>query len=171
MIAIINASPLIYLSKVGAIELLPKMFTKVITTTTVKTEVLQQEKVPEHIVLKESFDSWLEVEQPRKKQLIKRLLGLQIHQGEAEVIALAREHAEAEKESVIVIDDLHAREIAASLGLIVTGTIGILLRALNKKVIGSSECRLMVEKLVTKTTFRLSTKLYAQILREIEREK
>lgn len=155
----------------GAIKLLPKMFTKIITTATVKTEVLQQEKVPEHIVLKESFDSWLEVEQPRKKQLIKRLLDLQIHQGEAEVIALAREIEEVEKKSVIIIDDLHAREIAASLGLVGTGTIGILLRAHKKKIISPTECRLMVEKLVTKTTFRLSTQLYAQILREIEREK
>ena len=155
----------------GAIELLPKMFNKIITTKTVKREVLKQENAPEHIVLKECFDTWLEVGQPQKKQLIKKLLELQIHQGEAEVIALARELKEGEKKSVIIIDDLHAREIAASLGLVVTGTIGILLRAHKKKIISPTECRLKVEKLVTNTTFRLATQLYAQILREIEREK
>ncbi len=46
MIAVINASPLIYLSKLGIIEVLPKLFTRIITTRTVKQEVLQEKTAP-----------------------------------------------------------------------------------------------------------------------------
>ena len=58
MIAVINASPLIYLSKLGMIEVLPQLFTRIITTTTVKQEVLQEKTAPEHAILSEAFDKW-----------------------------------------------------------------------------------------------------------------
>jgi predicted nucleic acid-binding protein len=55
MIAIINASPLIYLGKIGALSLLPKLFSSCFTTNIVKYEVLNQKDAPEYIVLIESF--------------------------------------------------------------------------------------------------------------------
>ena len=98
-----------------------------------------------------------------------KLVELQIHKGEAEVIALGRELMRKEKTSVVIIDDLLAREIATSLGLIVTGTIGVLLKTLHETIITKKKCQTLLEQLVTTTTFRLSAKVYAKILREIER--
>jgi len=168
MIAVINASPLIYLSKLGIIEILPQLFSRIVTTQTVKEEVLQEKTAPEHIILTEVFGSWLEVEKAKEK-LVEKLEELQIHKGEAEVIALGRELLAKEKTAVVIIDDLLAREIATSLGLMVTGTIGILLKATKEKVFSKKESQTLLEQLITTTTFRLSAKIYAKILREIER--
>jgi len=168
MIAIINASPLIYLSKIGVIELLPQLFVRIITTAAVKREVLQEKTAPEHTILTEVFDKWLEIEAVEEK-IVEKLTKLQIHRAEAEVLALGRELLRKEKTSVVVIDDLLAREIATSLGLTVTGTIGILLRALKVKIITKKECQRLLEQLITTTTFRLSARVYAKIMREIER--
>ncbi|MBA7693600.1 hypothetical protein ES703_102186 [subsurface metagenome] len=168
MIAVINASPLIYLSKLGVIEILPKLFKKIVTTPAVKQEVLQEENAPEHTILNEIFNQWLEVTTV-KGEVVKSLLKLQIHRGEAEIIALGRKLQTQEKTVVILIDDLLAREIANSLGLMVTGTVGTLLRALKMKEITRKKCRTLMEQLITTTDFRLSAKLYARIIREIER--
>ncbi len=70
MIGIINASPLIYLSKIGAILLLPKLFTKCYTTLIVKQEVLTDESMPEFSVLKELFSEWLSLKEPTNQQLV-----------------------------------------------------------------------------------------------------
>jgi len=167
MIAVINASPLIYLSKLGIIEILPKLFTRIITTRTVKQEVLQEKTAPEQAILSEVFGSWLEVEKADEK-IVKKLTELQIHKGEAEVIAIGRELLAKEKSTVVIIDDLLAREIATSLGLTVTGTIGVLLKATKEKVIVRKECQTLLEQLITSTSFRLSARVYAKILKEIE---
>jgi len=168
MIAVINASPLIYLSKLGVIEILPQLFTRIITTKTVKQEVLSEKKAPEYTILNELFESWLEVVSVEEK-IIEKLAALQIHRGEAEVIAVGRELLTKEKTTVVIIDDLLAREIATSLGLTVTGTIGVLLKALKEKIITKKKSQALLEQLITTTTFRLSAKIYAKILREIER--
>ncbi len=167
MIAVINASPLIYLSKLGIIEILPQLFTRIITTNTVKQEVLQEKTAPEQAILSEVFGSWLEVEKADEK-IVKKLTEMQIHKGEAEVIAIGRELLAKEKSTVVIIDDLLTREIATSLGLTVTGTIGVLLKATKEKVIARKECQTLLEKLITTTTFRLSARVYAKILKEIE---
>lgn len=167
MIAVINASPLIYLSKLGIIEILPQLFTRIITTRTVKQEILREKSAPELAILSEVFSSWLEVKQADEK-LVKKLAELQIHKGEAEVIAIGRELLTKEKTTVVIIDDLLAREIATSLGLMVTGTIGILLKATKEKVFSKKESQTLLEQLITTTTFRLSARVYAKILKEIE---
>jgi len=169
MIAVINASPLIYLSKLGIIEVLPQLFTRIITTTSVKQEVLLEKTAPEHIILNEVFGSWLEVAEKIDEKIVDNLTKLQIHRGEAEVIAIGRELLAKEKTLVVIIDDLLAREIATTLGLTVTGTIGVLLKALNEKIITKKKCQTLLENLVTTTTFRLSAKVYAKILHEIEK--
>ncbi|MCG3253838.1 MAG: hypothetical protein KAX09_08325, partial [Candidatus Heimdallarchaeota archaeon] len=140
MIAVINASPLIYLSKLGIIEILPQLFSRIVTTQTVKQEVLQEKTAPELVILSEVFSSWLEVKRADEK-IVKKLTELQIHKGEAEVIAIGRELLAKEKSTVVIIDDLLAREIATSLGLTVTGTIGVLLKATKEKIIARKECQ------------------------------
>jgi predicted nucleic acid-binding protein len=167
MIAVINASPLIYLSKLGIIEILPQLFTRIVTTRTVKQEVLQEKTAPELAILSEVFNSWLEVESADEK-IVKKITELQIHRGEAEVIAIGRGLLAKEKSTVVIIDDLLAREIATSLGLTVTGTIGIILKATKEKIISGKEGQTLLEQLITTTTFRLTARVYAQILKEIE---
>ena len=114
MIGITNASPLIYLGKLGIIELLPKLFSRVITTTTVKEEVLQVKAAPEYPILTEVFESWLEVMNV-EEELVQKIAALQIHRAEAEVIALGRELLAKEEEIICrACNLLHAESCAPS---------------------------------------------------------
>ncbi|KKK43351.1 hypothetical protein LCGC14_0828800 [marine sediment metagenome] len=169
MIGIINASPLIYLGKIGAIFLLPKLFTECFTTLIVKKEVLKDDKTPEFSVLDEFFSNWLSLKEPTNQQLVKKLKELNIHVGEASIIALAKELQDKSNENVIIIDDLAARDVARTLDLKVTGTIGILMKATNLKFINVGKCKNFLHILVNNTTFRISSALFSKILREIEK--
>lgn len=169
MIGIINASPLIFLSKIGALSLLPKLFTECYTTLIIKKEVLSNNNVAEFSVLKDSFSSWLLLKEPKNRQFVDRLEELHIHAGEASVLALAKELQDNTGESVIIIDDLAAREIARTLGLKVTGTIGVLIKATRLKFISVEKCKNFLHNLVENTTFRISSALYSKILKEIEK--
>jgi len=169
MIGIINASPLIYLGKIGALYLVPKLFTKCYTTSLVRNEVLGEENTPEFSILDASFSDWLSLMEPTNKQLIKRLEQFGIHNGEATVIALAKELQDKKGESVVIIDDLAARGIARTLDLKVTGTLGILLRALKLDYIDLGKSRDYIHDLLENTAFRISSSLYSRILKEIEK--
>ncbi|MFO8017016.1 MAG: DUF3368 domain-containing protein [Promethearchaeia archaeon] len=167
-IAIINASPLIYLGKIGALQCLPKLFPKCITTRLVKDEVLAQKRAPEYVILHNSFSDWLEIENPSNTKLVKKLEELRIHPGEASVIALAKGLHEREQKNIVLIDDLTAREIARTLDLAVTGTLGVILKALRSGIINGKIARQFLDAIVEKTTFHLSAELYLKIPREIE---
>ena len=169
MIGIINSSPLIYLGKIGALPLLPKLFTECYTTLIVKEEVLREEKAPEFSVLKESFSSWLSLKEPTNQHLVDRLKELNIHTGEASVIALAKELQDNSDEIVMIIDDLAAREIARTLDLKVTGTVGVLIKSLKLKFITEEKCKDFLHILVENTTFRISSALFSKIFKEIEK--
>jgi predicted nucleic acid-binding protein len=169
MIGIINSSPLIYLSKIGALTFLPKLFTECYTTLIVKEEVLSDEKAPEFSVLEESFSSWLSLKEPTNQQLVNRLKELNIHTGEASVLALAKELQDSSDETVMIIDDLAAREIARTFDLQVTGTIGVLIKSLNLKFITKEKCKNYLHILVENTTFRISASLFSKILKKIEK--
>jgi len=171
MIGIINASPLIYLGKIGALSLLPKLFIECYTTLIVKKEVLSNKHAPEFSVLKEYFSNWISLKEPTNQQLVDRLKGLYIHAGEASIIALAKELQDSSDENIIIIDDLAAREIARTLDLKVTGTIGVLLKSFSLKFIGLEKCKNFLHILVENTTFRISSALYSKILKEIEKKK
>jgi len=169
MIGIINASPLIYLSKIGALFFLPKLFSECYTTLIVKKEVLSDDNAPEFSVLKECFSNWLSLKEPTNQQLVNRLKELHIHSGEASVIALAKELQDESNESIMIVDDLAAREIARTLDLKVTGTIGVLIKSLILNFITVEKCKNFLHVLIENTTFRISSTLYSKILTEIEK--
>jgi len=69
----------------------------------------------------------------------------------------------------MIVDDLAAREIARTLDLKVTGTIGVLIKSLNLKFITKEKCKNFLHILVENTTFRISSALFSKILKEIEK--
>lgn len=168
MFAIINASPLIFLAKIRAIHLLSELFSNCYTTKEVKDEILYPKDFPENILLKETFSNWLSVKEPKNQKLIKKLLKLQIHLGEATIIALSKELQNQQKNNVLIIDDLSARDIARTLDLKTTGTLGILLKATHLKLINKEKCKSLIQDLIENSSFRISTELYIKIIKEIE---
>lgn len=167
MIAIVNASALIYLGKTGLLNLLHNLFNEVVVAKKVQQEVLDSTQ-PEYLSLKSAFDDWLTVKETELTGEFQKFNNLGLHIGEVHTLALALQLRRQKKESVIVIDDLAARDVAHTSGLAVTGTVGIILQARKQNRISKKKAFSTVEFLVQETTFRMSTRLYSQVLSELQ---
>lgn len=143
-IVIVDTSCLILLSKIDAFEILRALYKKVMITP----QVLEEYKntLPEFIQLRIPADSSLQ-------QALGQILG----KGESSVIALGFEIPD----SLLVIDDRKARNVAKSMGFAVTGTLGMLVKAKQVGVIG--QIKPLLDKL-PQTDFRISDTVIAKIL-------
>ena len=84
---------------------------------------------------------------------------MQIDKGEASAIALALEIAD----SIIILDDYKARKVAEKLGLTITGTIGVIIKAKLMGIIPSIKpCLAKIKN----TDFRLSDDIELQAIKE-----
>jgi predicted nucleic acid-binding protein len=168
--AITNASPLIYLGKIGALDLLKRQFTEILTTDVVKEEILAQTDAPEHLALIDAFNSFLRIHNFSNQRFYQNVIKMPLHPGEASVIALARElNINKNSAPILILDDLSARNICTSLNIRFTGTIGILLHAAKHQQISVLECKTFFKNLCENTSFRMETKLYSRILTDIEK--
>lgn len=168
MIGVINASPLIYLAKLGVLRILPQLFSEVWTSDEVKREVLSKQSAPEIPILEKAFIAWLRLYTIKNPDLVTNLQKLNIHVGEASVIATAHELKQERKEPVAIIDDLTAREIARTFEIPVIGTVGILLKGAKEKFMTVEQCKNHLTRLVEETEFRMTIKLYSQLLKKLE---
>ena len=108
--AVLDCACLIGLERIGQLPLLPALLEPVIAPPAVILEFGQR-------------PSWLIEEAPTDTGMV-AALKLIVDPGESEAIALAYE-----KHLRLIVDDRKAREAAQRLGLPVTGTVGLLLKA------------------------------------------
>ncbi len=139
---IVNTTPLIALSHVGQLNLLKELYGEIIIPQAVYEEV----SVKVDSVCKKEVDSsldWIRVEKI-SNQMAKDMYKTQLHEGEVEVMILAKEVAA----DVVIIDDANAKKYAKYLKLPVTGTLGVLLRSKQRGYVDKLEPVLlqMVEK-------------------------
>jgi predicted nucleic acid-binding protein len=128
-VVIADSTCLIGLSKIGKLYLLHQLFGRVIIPTAVYHEVvvlgagrLGAEEVKNA--------DWIETQEVENK-LAARAFRLTLGAGEAEAIALA-----AEREvDFIILDDWKARQVALELSLPVVGTVAVLTKAVEKRLI------------------------------------
>jgi len=169
MIGITNASPMIYLGKIGAINLLLKIFDEIYTTSEVIDEVIKKEMAPERNVLQQFISTHVKVKNPKNQNLKSKIASLQIHIGEASIIVLAEELSHNKEDPTLIIDDLAAREVAIAMNLPITGTIGIILRATKQKIITKKRAKYLIDQLVFKTNFHLSALVYAKTINYLDK--
>ena len=155
MIVVSDASPLIALASIDRLDLLGRLFDAVIIPTAVHTEVFgtsihRRPILPGFIRLT-----------PVSQASSVRFLRLNLHVGESEAIALALEHG-IER---IILDDKQARETANRLGLMVVGTLGILILAKQKGHL--MEIRPLVLSMMTNVNFRLSPSILNRALAHV----
>ncbi len=98
---------------------------------------------------------WIKVGNVGNKIAVESL-SITLDRGEAEAIVLARE-----KDALLIIDDGDGRRTAESLGLKITGTMGILLLAHEDEKL---DLKAAIDDLIA-AGFRLSKKEYKRILR------
>ena len=120
MLVIADAGPLRYLIGIGEHELLPAIFREVWAPSAVISE-LTAPSTPESVRrVVESCPAWLNVRDPGVKAI--REISPDLDSGERAALALARElHAD-----LVLIDEAAGRREAASLGIRITGTVGVL---------------------------------------------
>ncbi|UOQ98718.1 DUF3368 domain-containing protein [Hymenobacter sp. 5317J-9] len=140
-----DTSCFIVLTKIGALELLHQVYGQVVTTPDIAVEY--GETLPEWVAVVAVKD--------QTRQL---LLEMQIDKGESSAIALALETPDC----ILILDDYKARKIAERLGLNLTGTIGVIIKAKLRGVITS--VKPLLDK-IKQTNFRLSPELESLALK------
>jgi len=131
-IVIVNTTPIISLALIGKLDLLRLLYGTVLTPPAVQSEVLAG-GVKNIGVSELQQSNWIRVtplQDPKRADLLPDL-----DRGEAEVIALALEL----NADIVIIDERLARRHANRLGLTLTGTLGILLRAKEKNIVPAIE--------------------------------
>ena len=116
---IANTTPLIALANINQLELLHKLYGMIMVPQAVMDEIVRD---PARQRVRSS--SWIKVETIRD-QSQKDIFRARLHAGEVEVMILARE----QKADLVIMNDAAAKKTAKFLGLNVTGTLGVLLKA------------------------------------------
>lgn len=120
---IVNTTPLIALSHVGQLSVLKELYGEIIIPEAVYREL----SVKAESICKRTVDmslDWIRVGKIQN-QMAKSMYKTQLHDGEVEVMILSKEIGA----DVVIIDDANAKKHAKYLGLPVTGTLGVLIKA------------------------------------------
>lgn len=117
MIVVADSSPLVALTNIGHIEVLPKLFRQVIIPPEISAELRQHSRPQAVRDFIASPPDWLLERAPAAIQPIPNL-----HAGELAAISLAQEL----KADLLLIDEVRGRRAAGDLRIPFTGTVGVL---------------------------------------------
>ena len=153
MVVVADTSPINYLILIGQIELLPRLYTRILIPAAVVAE-LNHRLAPRPVQeWASNAPRWFEVLTPNTNLR----LG-QLDLGESEAIALAVElHAD-----VLLIDDLAGRQEAVRRGLRVAGTLSVLDDADKAGLVNFDEAVAQLRK----TSFRVSEAVISEIMQK-----
>ncbi|MCC5637100.1 DUF3368 domain-containing protein [Nostoc sp. CHAB 5844] len=137
-VIVADSSPLISLSIIAQLELLPQLYQRILLPPSVWNEVtVQGVGLPGSQAVSQL--TWLEIQTP--EALMLEPLSILVDLGEAEAIALAQ----SIPDSTVLLDDAQARRVAERLGIRRIGTLGILRKA--KKAGLIVEVKVYIEQL------------------------
>lgn len=162
MLIVSDTSPISNLLIIHRLDLLRKIYKKIIIPGSVMTELLELEKFNYDLTELKSA-KWIEVISVVNKNEINSLL-TEIDLGEAEAIALAKQL----RADWLLMDETIGRSIARKQGLNVIGLLGVLLEA--KRLGELASVKTIVDELIQKAKFRVNKKIYQEIL-ELANEK
>jgi len=153
MLVISDSSPLIALSRIDRLDLLQKLYKRILIPKAVEEEVFSNKGAEKTPPEKPSWIKTKTISQPLSVEVLSITLG----RGESEAIALALEL----KADIIILDELAARSLATELNLRFTGILGILLKAKENNLLPS--VKEVLDSLI-KHEFRISSSLYSSVL-------
>lgn len=153
MIVISDTSPINYLLQIDLIDLLPRLYTRVLIPAEVHAELIA-EGAPEIVSTWAShLPTWCTLVSDSMPHIA---LIEYLDPGERAAIEMAM-HLRVNR---ILLDDLKARKAAASFVLIVTGTLGVIQAAAN---LGAVDLHDAIDRLMA-TNFNASKKVIDRIL-------
>ncbi len=156
ILVVSNSSVIIALARICRLDLLKKLFKKVILPEAVWREVIVEGKPSREKIIRAEF---LHTEKTSNRRLV-ALLEEFVDTGEAEAIVLALER----NADFLLIDDRDARSLAKKLGLQVMGTLGVIALAKYEGLI--PKAKPIIDKLV-ESGFWISMRLLEEFLREL----
>lgn len=126
MLVVADCSPLVYLSRVGLLHVLPALFGEVVVPRTVWNEAIERRpSAPGIEVLRQV--AWLRVVDDRSA------IDLGLDPGETAAIL----EAESSGADLLLIDERVGRKVAQERGLAVRGTLGVLVQARQSGVLAA----------------------------------
>ncbi len=117
-----NTSPLLYLHRLRRLDLLPALYGKLVVPAAVVAELEEGARLGYDVPTREAL-SWAEIVTSPVQDILR--LATDLGAGERAAIALAHER----RATLLLLDDALARRHAKLLGLPISGTLGVLLRA------------------------------------------
>ena len=151
MIVVSDASPLIALDAIGHLDLLVRLYERLV----IPPEIFQEVGT----MLIQQAD-WLSVIPTSNLQKVEEIQLTGLDRGEAAAIALALDL----NASLLLIDERKGRQVAHNLGLQVVGTLGILIEA---KFSGHIEhVKSILDLMIESVGFRISEDLYRTVLEQ-----
>jgi len=165
-----NATPLIYLARLGKLNLLKDLFGQIQVPPEVKTETVDRGKAKAYsdayIIEQAINEGWLiedqlTAENVEKSEALAQMTG--IDTGEAQAMILARQR----NEKTVLIDQSNARKVARQMGLNPRGTMFVILSAAKRKLVTKEEAKKMLETLIEEN-FYISAKIYSETLKTID---
>ena len=159
MIVVSDTTPLISFLKIGHIDLLEKLFGRVLVPQAVYDELTVDMRFEEEVrqIEQSTFIEVRSVKNPESVSVLKRVTGLD--KGESEAIVLADEL----KADVLLMDEVKGRTVSNEMGIKVMGTIGMLMAAYERKELTSKEARECIDTL-QRVGRHISQKYYQMLL-------
>lgn len=152
-----NTSPIQYLHQLDRLELIHELFGSIVVPPAVKAELNAGRDQGVSLPRLDALD-WIRLSS--SVSIPPLLIQFQLGSGELEVLALA-----AQRPTILpVLDDGRARKCARALGLPVMGTIGLLMAAKWRGLIGQLKPEL---EGLRRLGFRFASSLGATLLREV----
>ena len=156
-----NSSPLIFLSKIGRLDVLTQIFNKIYIPYAVYEETVLSHKADDAALQIAHFVTKGQIIQFNvQNELAVKALSGRLHPGEVQVIIGASEIGIKK----VILDDLHARNKAKQFDLNIIGNLGILRIAYEKGII--KDFKSDITELMN-VDFRISPTLLQRILDDL----
>lgn len=159
MTVVSDTSPITNLAAIGKLDLLAQVFGSVLVPDAVAAELLRgSEGAPGRVDVAKL--DWVSVRQVGNQALVVSL-ALELDEGEAEAIALARQT----NTDCILMDERRGRHAARKLGLKPLGLLGVLVLAKRGGLL--AEVKPVLDSLIADAGFWIGRDLYEHVLSEV----
>ena len=165
-----NSSPLIYLTKIGRLNLIKNVYGKIWIPEAVFNEAVTQGKIlkiTDASIIEEAVGKWILKERIKAETEIKYAFldeNDKIGLGEKQALKLCKQL----NADIFIVDDKEARRVSRILKINPIGTCGILVQAHRKGLISINEAQEILDNLI-KVKFRIDSIVYSSIIKQLRK--
>ena len=165
-VVVADSSPLVYLARLGRLELLRLLYSEVLIPDAVWREVAVEGRdfTEGRALLAAVSAGWIRIESCAPAAAAEEPLLQRLDDGEREAITLA-----IRLRALLIIDEAAGRAAATKLGVKLTGTLGVLVQATRRGLVPRLETEL--DRLMVETNFRCADELITDALKAVGEQK